>query len=82
MVAQLLPAAEINPSRLCGKLQSTKGTNGNCLVFTCQGTGLVVIIEGFDTAAANLKLLSEDKPIREMNLRVHFGRIIGIKRRS
>jgi len=36
------------------------------------GTGLVVIIEGFDIAQANLKAFEEDKPVSARNLKVHL----------
>src|SRR5215213_4292702 len=36
------------------------------------GTGLVVIIEGFDIAEANLKSFAEDKPVTARNIKVHL----------
>jgi len=36
------------------------------------GTGLVVIIEGFEIAQANLKAFEEDKPVSARNLKVHL----------
>jgi cyanophycinase len=36
------------------------------------GSGLVVVIEGFDIREANLKSFSEDKPITARNLKVHL----------
>jgi cyanophycinase len=36
------------------------------------GTGLVVVIEGFDIGEANLKSFAEDKPITARNLKVHL----------
>src|SRR5215212_2122231 len=36
------------------------------------GTGLVIVIEGFDIEEANFKDFSEDKPITARNLKVHL----------
>jgi cyanophycinase len=36
------------------------------------GTGLVVVIEGFDIAEANLKSFAEDKPVTARNIKVHL----------
>jgi hypothetical protein len=36
------------------------------------GTGLVIIIEGFEIEATNMDVFSEDRPITARNLKVHL----------
>ena len=44
--------------------------NGNQVHVT--GTGLVVVIEGFEIEEANIKDFEEDKPITARNLKIHL----------